>query len=87
MCVPSGIETALPGYVVTVPPSIWYLFVATPEVASDRFSVNVGVDTYQLFEPSGDAGLIVIVVLGLTLSSLMWVVFVVSVFPARSTDQ
>jgi hypothetical protein len=41
----------------------------------------------QLFVPSGEAGLVVGVVVGATLSSLMWVVVAVSVLPAVSVDQ
>ena len=44
-------------------------------------------ETRQPLEPSGEAGLMVIVVDGFTLSSLMWVVLVDSVLPTLSTDQ
>jgi hypothetical protein len=57
-------------------------------VASVAARVRVTLDCLnQLFVPSGLAGEVVSVVVGLTLSSLMWVVLVFSVLPALSTDQ
>ena len=65
-----------------------YSVEAVPEDASDAPSVNVTLERWnQLFAPSGLAGLVAIVVTGLTLSSLMWVVAAASVLPAASTDQ
>ena len=61
---------------------------ATPELASEPLSVNVVADTRQPFEPSGEAGLIVIDVDGLTVSTLIVaVVWCVSSLPALSVDQ
>jgi DNA-binding NarL/FixJ family response regulator len=56
-------------------------------VVSEPLRVNVGVETYHPPDPFGDAGLTAIVVAGLTVSSLMCVVFAASVLPALSTDQ
>ncbi len=61
---------------------------ATPEVASEPLRVNEVAETRQPLVPSGEAGLIVIEVDGLTVSTLIVeVVVALSVLPALSTDQ
>ena len=61
---------------------------ATPEVASEPLRVNEVAETRQPLVPSGEAGLIVIEVDGLTVSTLIVeVVVALSVFPALSSDQ
>jgi len=63
------------------PPSTWYWVLARPEVTSEAAAVSTAGETYQLFAPSGMAGLTESV--GGVLSSRM-VPLVEAVFPALS---